>query len=99
MTDDWLPRLKQTMALDLSRFMSAGMPPRAIIERLMDIPEVGQAFHLRENRRRPLAIDPETDEQRQEIVDALERVAAWLDDGFHEKLVSELREIAEDVKG
>ena len=96
--DDWLGRLKQTMAIDLARGMSAGMPPRALIDLLFDIPEVSQAFHLRENRRRPLALDPSTDEERREIVDALDRVATWLDDGFHEVTVSELRSIAEELR-
>jgi hypothetical protein len=34
---DWLPRIKATMAVDLSRFMTAGLPPKAIIERLFDM--------------------------------------------------------------
>lgn len=94
---DWLAKMKVTMAVDLSRFMSAGLPPRAIIERLFEIPEVSQAFHLRAHRGRPLALDPSSPEQKREIVEALERMAGWLDDGFHEALVEELRGIAAEV--
>lgn len=94
LTAQWLDCIKQTMAVDLTRFQAAGIPPKAQVERLFGIPEVAQAFHLRANRKRPLAIDPGTDEERAEIVDALERVVAWLDDGFHERLVEQLREIA-----
>ena len=50
MTDlerDWLARIKQTMALDISRSISAGMPPKAIVERLLEIPEVRQALEMR----------------------------------------------------
>jgi hypothetical protein len=74
-----LTRIKHTMSLDISRSMSAGLPPKAIVEVLLNIPEVEQAFHLRENRNRPLAVDPETDAERKEIVEAIERVAVWLE--------------------
>ena len=47
MSDEWLARIKQTMAVDLSRFQSAGLPPKAQIERLFQIPEVADAFYLR----------------------------------------------------
>jgi hypothetical protein len=49
---DWLDRIKQTIAVDLSRFMSAGLPPKAIVEKLFEIPEFQQAFELRANARR-----------------------------------------------
>lgn len=87
----WLANLKYTMALDLSRGMSAGIPPKGLVAMLFEIPEVSQGAHLRENRLRPLALDSETDEERQEIVDALERVTPWLD-------LSE-PEIAERLRG
>jgi hypothetical protein len=95
--DEWLARIKGTMAVDVSRFQAAGLSPEAIVEQLFNIPEVEQAFHLRANRGRPLSLDPSTPAERQEIVDALERVAAWLDDGFHQKLVDELRGIAAEL--
>jgi hypothetical protein len=38
--------------VDLSRFMSAGLPPKAIVEKLFEIPEFQQAFELRANARR-----------------------------------------------
>lgn len=50
MTDleqQWLDRIKQTMALDISRSMVAGLPPKAIVERLLEIPEVEQALRMR----------------------------------------------------
>lgn len=97
---DWLTNLKYTMSLDVGRFIAAQWPPRAIVEGLFEIPEVRQAFHLRENRLHPLAVDPGTDEQRQEIVDAHERVADWLDaGGSDERIAQKLREIAEAVRG
>jgi hypothetical protein len=95
LTDQWLGRMKETLAVDVARFQTAGLPPRAIVEKLFDIPEVEQAFHLRANQRRPLALDPSTNAERQEIIDALTRVIEWLDDGFHEPLVLELRDIAD----
>lgn len=98
MSDDWLAKLKETMAVDLSRFIDEGMSPRMVVERLMDIPEVGQAFHLRANQRQALPIDPSTVQQKQEVAEALERAATWLDDGFHEEIVAELREIAGDLQ-
>lgn len=73
------------------------MPPVALIEFLMRVPEFAQALHLYANRRRPLALDPSTDEEKREIVEALSRVADWLDDGMHERLVTALREIAGEL--
>lgn len=93
----WIDRIKETMAVDVSRFSKAGMTGREVVDRIFDIPEVSQAFNLRANRRRPLAMDPTTPEQKLEIAEALERIAAWLDDGFHTKLVEELREIAAEM--
>jgi len=84
-----LPRIKQTMSIDITRSMTSGLPPKAIVEVLFRIPEVEQAFHLLDNRRRPLKVDPDTDVERQEIVDAIERVATWLecsDAGLAEQL-------------
>jgi hypothetical protein len=49
---DWLAKMKHTLAVDLSRFMTAGLPPRAIVEKLFEIPEVEQAFELRAKARR-----------------------------------------------
>lgn len=43
----WLDRMKQTMALELARCMRAGLPPKALIERLLQIPEVGEALEMR----------------------------------------------------
>jgi hypothetical protein len=85
------------MAVDIDRGVAAGKRGRAIVAMLFDIPEVAQAFHLRANRRQALALDPETDEERKEIADALVRVADWLDDGFHEAIVAQLREIAAEL--
>jgi hypothetical protein len=94
---DPLKQLQRTIAIDIGRFQSAGLPPKAIVTKLMEIPEVDQALHLYANRRRPLSLDPSTDADKQEIVDAIERVAAWLDDGFHEPLVEQLREIGGEL--
>jgi hypothetical protein len=80
-TDAWLDRLKQTMAVDVARF--AGLPGEAIVEKLMQIPEVEQAFRMRADRRKvPPAV-------------ILSDAADYLDDGYHEKLVADLREIVE----
>lgn len=87
----WLARLKRSMAMDLEQLMTARMPPQAIIERLFDIPEVAQAFHLAANRGCPLSPYPSSDEEKREIVDALNRAADWFDDGSHQDLVDELR--------
>jgi hypothetical protein len=43
----WLDRIKQTMAVDIGRLMAAGLPPKAIVEKLFEIPEVAQAFEMR----------------------------------------------------
>jgi hypothetical protein len=43
----WFDNLKQTMALDISRSMTQGLPPKAIVERLLEIPEVRQALEMR----------------------------------------------------
>jgi hypothetical protein len=45
--EQWLERIKQTMALDLARGMTAGLPPKALIEMLLKIPEVEQALRMR----------------------------------------------------
>lgn len=87
------------MSVELLRGLNADLDPRELIDLLFGVPEVSQAFQLRANRRRPLAMDPSTDEEKAEIVEAIERVAAWLDDGFHQKLVDHLRDIAGDVGG
>jgi hypothetical protein len=50
--EDWLTRIKQTMAIDLARGMTAGIPPAALIELLFQIPEVEQAFELRSRAKR-----------------------------------------------
>jgi hypothetical protein len=93
--DDWLSRLKQTMALDLSIAMQSQMPPKACIEFLFRIPEVREAFHLRE--RSNLDIDIDTPEGQAIAAERIEWVAAFLDDGFHESTVEELRTIAADL--
>jgi hypothetical protein len=97
--DEWLARIKGTMTVDIDRGISAGADGQRIVDMLLAIPEVSQALHLRANRRAALALDPSTDDEKREIVDALERVAAWLTDGFHDKLVDELRGIAGELSG
>lgn len=44
----WLANLKYTMAIDVGRFIAAQWPPRAIVEGLMEIPEVADALAYRE---------------------------------------------------
>jgi hypothetical protein len=92
---DWLARIKETMAIDLTRFMAAGLPPKALIEKLFEIPEVAQAFHLRE--RGKLGIDIDTPEGQAIAAERLAWVAKFLDDGFHVELVEQLRDIAGEV--
>lgn len=96
--DDWLTRIKGTMAIDIDRGISAGADGNRIVEMLLAIPEISQALHLRANRGAPLTLDPSTVDQKREIVDAVERVAAWLDDGFHEATVAELQSIAGELE-
>lgn len=92
---DNVSRVKEAMAIDIGRFSEARLPPAEIVARLFTIPELADAFHLLEARRRPLSSDPGTREEKMEIVDAINRVADWLDDGgFHEDLVDNLRVIA-----
>jgi hypothetical protein len=43
----WLDRMKETMSLELARCMRSQMPPRALVERLMGIPEVDEAMRMR----------------------------------------------------
>jgi hypothetical protein len=45
--EQWLKRIKQTMAIDLARGMSAGIPPAGLVEMLFRIPEVEQAMRMR----------------------------------------------------
>lgn len=97
LAEQWLVRIKQTIATDLSRLMAAQVPPQGIVKRLFEIPEVEQAFHLRADRKRPLAKDPSSRAEYQEIADALTRVANWLDDGFHVAAVEELRSIRDEL--
>lgn len=97
LTDEWLARLKVTMAVDVDRGITGGANGQKIVEMLLTIPEVSQGLHLRANRRASLPLDPSTDDEKREIVDAIERVADWLDDGFHETLVAELRGIAAEL--
>lgn len=40
LTADWLAKMKVTMAVELSRGMTQGLPPKALIELLFGIPEV-----------------------------------------------------------
>jgi hypothetical protein len=89
---------QQAIAVDMARHIAAALPPTAVTLKLWEIPGVELAFSMYERRRLPLAVDPETDAEKREIVEAIERVAKWLDDGFHEPLVAELREIAESVR-
>lgn len=42
----WLDRIKQAMAIDIARFQSAGLPPRAIVEKLFEIPELEKAMDM-----------------------------------------------------
>lgn len=51
----WLDRLKRTMAIDLARGMTAGIPPKALVEMLFQIPEVEEAFYLRAKAVRDLS--------------------------------------------
>ena len=47
MTDleqQWLDRMKVTIAVELTRGMAQGRPPKALVDMLMAIPEVSQAF-------------------------------------------------------
>jgi hypothetical protein len=44
---DYIAKIKRTLAVDIGRFMTAGLPPKAIVDKLWDIPEVEQAFYLR----------------------------------------------------
>jgi hypothetical protein len=83
MPTDWLDRIKETMAVDIARFQYAGLPPKAIVEKLLEIPEVYQALHMRADRR---SVPPAV---------ILSDAADYLDDGYHEKLVADLREIVE----
>jgi hypothetical protein len=45
--EQFIERLKQTMAADIGRFVRAGRTPEQIVDGLMDIPEVRQAIELR----------------------------------------------------
>jgi hypothetical protein len=51
----WLDRMKRTMAIDVSRYMQAGWRPQDIIDRLFEIPEVEEAFYLRAKAVRDLS--------------------------------------------
>lgn len=83
LTEQWLTRIKATMAIDLARGMTAGIPPAALVELLFNIPEVDQAFAMRADRK---TVPPAV---------TLSDASDYLDDGFHEKLVADLREIVE----
>lgn len=85
LTEQWLDRIKATMAVDLARGMTAGIPPAALVELLFQIPEVSQAFAMRADRK---TVPPAV---------ILSDAADYLDDGFpeHMKLVADLREIVE----
>ena len=43
----WLDRMKQTMAVELARGMTAGIPPKGLIDLLLGIPEVREALEMR----------------------------------------------------
>lgn len=94
-TDKWLADMKVTMATELSRGMTHGLPPKALIELLFGIPEVAQAFHLRGRSR--LGLDIDTPEGQTLMAERIEQVADFLDDGFHEDCVTKLREVAGDL--
>jgi hypothetical protein len=83
MSTDWLNRIKETMAVDIARFQRKGLSPKEIVEKLMEIPEVYQGLHMRADRR---SVPPAV---------ILSDAADYLDDGYHEKLVADLREIVE----
>jgi hypothetical protein len=93
--ESWLTRIKATMAIDLARFMTVGLPPKALIEKLFEIPEVAQAFHLRE--RGKLDIDIDTAEGQAIAAERIAWVADFLDDGFAEECVAKLREAVGDL--
>jgi hypothetical protein len=94
-TDDWTAKIKETMAVDVSRGMRDGLDGRAIVEMLFAIPEVAQAVHLR--ARSKLDIDIDTAEGQAIAAERIEWVANFLDDGFHETAVTTLREVAGDL--
>jgi hypothetical protein len=96
--DERLDRIKQAMALELARYQREGVPPKGQVEALFQIPEIEQAIHLLLNRRRPLPMEPETREERQEVVDAIQRVAAWLGSYFDQDVADRLREIAVELE-
>jgi hypothetical protein len=93
--EDWLERMQQTIAVDIGRFASAGLPPSAIVVKLFEIPEVAQAFHLR--ARGKLDIDIDTPEGQALAAERIEWVADFLDDGFHERTVEDLRKVIGDL--
>jgi hypothetical protein len=45
--EQFIERLKQTMAADIGRFVRAGRTPEQIVDGLLEIPEVRQAIELR----------------------------------------------------
>jgi HEPN domain-containing protein len=92
-----MDRLKQTLIIDIERYKT--LPSREIVDRLYEIPEVLLAFSMYERRNQKLPFEPQTKEECAEIVQAIERVADWLSDGFHDQLVADLREIAGDIGG
>jgi hypothetical protein len=49
--EQWLSKIKRTMAVDLARGMSAGMSPKGLVELLFQIPEVEQALRMRSKGR------------------------------------------------
>jgi hypothetical protein len=65
------------MIIDVRRAITARKSPEAIVDMLLNIPEVGRAADA--------PLDPAR---------ILTAAADWLDDGFHDRLAAELREIA-----
>jgi hypothetical protein len=50
MTDlsaDYIAKMKRVLATEIGRLMTCGLPPKAIVDKLWEIPEVEQAFYLR----------------------------------------------------
>jgi hypothetical protein len=91
----WLERIKGTMAIDLDRYARAGLNGAALVDKLLKIPEVAQALHLRERGR--LDIDLDTAEGQALAAERIQWVADFLDDGFNEATVKRLREVAGDL--
>lgn len=87
--------IPEVIELEISRGMETGKTPAQIRDLIVGIPEVGKALAAFADRN--VKLHHQTPQARALQIERLTELANWLDDGFHEGTVDQLRSIATDL--